>query len=424
MTRSERPGAAVRLRLFATASGGALAALAVLSAAACLDDLPAATAASGADGGGDSGPVTVAPPSCGDGIVQRDAGEVCDPGPDASMSAAASCAPGACQQVLCPAGGFVDPTSDHCYFPLGGGHENLAASVSGCAALGAHVVTFDDAREESFVDDSFGDAGPYWIALQLVTPASTKPEYDVGSIDEPGWRSTCSGCYGQTIPAGAVDFGNVCKLGTVAGLAQCVAHAPAGVAYFGAPCSGTCGGSEDDAGAPVHALCEREPAGLSAQTCDDAGVCITVASTASMYELITDPLDESAASAVCRSKSGPGGAHGHLVVFQTAEERAQLSHELAARTQPGLPELTYWVGLENRGTSAIPQWTWVDGAPASDYAPEWADGEPTAGSLAYGLVALADSGSPLSRQLLQTDSNASTPRTFVCEFDGPDGGTP
>ena len=69
----------------------------------------------------------IAPPSqpsfCGDGVINPDAGEECDPGPDASAAALLACpltpAPG-CQVGNCPSDGgtfaFSDPASHHCYF--------------------------------------------------------------------------------------------------------------------------------------------------------------------------------------------------------------------------------------------------------------------------------------------------------------------
>jgi hypothetical protein len=392
----------------------ALVSLAVLALEACLHDLPAdAYVPGGGDAATDGAPA--ASPVCGDGIIERDLGESCDPGPDAAVTAASSCDPAHCT-VLCPDGGFVGPTNDHCYFTLDAGHVSQSSATSGCAAQGAHVVTFDSDGEEGFVDRSFGDAGPYWLPLQLDTPVDAKPVYDVGAIDEPGWRSTCSGCYGTTIPAGAIDFVNVCKL--TAGM--CVAHGPASTGYVGVDCAGTCA----DAGLLVHAVCEREPAGYSGQSCDDGGLCLTLKATSSTYELVSDrALTWPDAQQACLGKGG------HLVVFETAEERAQLSHELAGRIQAGSPELEYWVGLHNTSSSSIPAWTWVNEMPVAAYPLEWADGEPSAGYVwAYGLLSASAMNTNFDRQLLKTnlenDNGVQITLPFVCEFEGTDGGGP
>ena len=83
---------------------GLLGGAAGLSLAACLADLPPAESADG-DGGGtqDSAVDGAANARCGDGIIQRDAGEQCDPG---TQDAADTCSAD-CQAILCPDGGFV-----------------------------------------------------------------------------------------------------------------------------------------------------------------------------------------------------------------------------------------------------------------------------------------------------------------------------
>ena len=383
-----------------------------LLVAACLADLPAPGTFT--DGGGAEASVLDAArpaPRCGDGILQRDAGEACDPGD----SGALGCDPVHCS-IVCP-GGFVGPTSDHCYFPLDGGKIASSAAIAACTAQGAHLVTYGGLNEQQLVDDHFGEAGgPYWLGLQLVTPVDVKPMYDVGTVNEPGWRSTCSGCYGPVLTAGAVEFVNLCKVLSPG----CVAHGPNGPADFAVNCEGSCG----DAGGIfadllVHGLCEREPPGLSGQDCDDGGVCITLKSSASFYELVLTPLARPEAAAVC------AGKNGHLVVFQTPEERAQLSAELVARTQPGTPQLEYWVGLSNPSTTSTPAWVWEDRTPVAGYPLEWGDGEPSPSTYpwAYGLVDRSVDDTSFDRQLLRAVTGDVT-LPFVCEFDGRDGGAP
>ena len=403
------------------ALASAAAGLGGVSVAACLVALPATDPFDGgSDGEADagSGDASRAPARCGDGIIQRAAGEVCDPGPDAGAPSASGCSAN-CTSVLCPAGGFQSPLNDHCYFALDAGNVSMGKAASGCAAQGAHLVTFDDDAEESFIDQSFQDAGgAYWMALSI-DALESDPVYDVGSVNEPGWRASCTGCYGPLLlPKLETSFPNVCK-GTAAG--PCVAHNPSSPFFFGAPCSGSCdadagtsavGDGSADAAAAVHAVCEREPAGYAAQPCDGEGVCITLAAGTSTYELVTTQLTWPDAQAAC----GQAHAGGHLVVFDSAGERAMLSHELSARTQAGTPELEYWVGLQNLSTSAVTAWTWVDGAPVASKPLEWGDGEPTTGTFAYGKVLLAAESMTFDRQLLHAETGVDTPRPYVCEF--------
>jgi hypothetical protein len=75
----------------------------------CLPDISPAKPA-GFDGGGEGGVVVVPPAQCGNGVIELDAGEQCDPG-EAGAIGCSSC------QIACE-GGFVDDTSGHCYFAL------------------------------------------------------------------------------------------------------------------------------------------------------------------------------------------------------------------------------------------------------------------------------------------------------------------
>ena len=423
MTRSGRPGRTGPFRTLGAVLGAA-AALGLVSAAACLADLPPYDAdggTGGQDGGGAAPKDATAAPFCGDGIIQRAAGEVCDPGPDAGTISSCSAD---CTVIICP-GGLVGPANDHCYFVPDGGNVAMSRAAAECAALGAHVVTFDDVDEQDEVDGFFGaDGGTYWIALtQDATQAD--PIYDVGSVNEPGWRASCSGCYGPTLKAGQTSFLNFCKAFFVA--APCVAHTPTNPAFIGVSCSGSC---EADASAVedadtgvlgVHALCEREPAGLTGVPCDDGGVCITLKDRSSSYELVMSPATWAAAQTACTQKTSSSGAHGHLVVFNMRDERAQLSRELSARLQPGAPELNYWVGLQYVASDAGGAWTWVGGHPETVYPSEWADGEPSpsTGPLAFATVEVVAESTTFDRQLLHAGFDQDSPLPYVCEFETP-----
>ena len=134
-------------------------------------------------------PPTVGP-VCGDGLVSPDAGEVCDPGPDAALLARAACP--SCSKVGC--GGnlpFVDPSSSHCYFSLGNASEIDAAGAS-CEANGAHVVRFVSEGEVSFVANQA--ATTYWVGLKELV-AGDRTWLPSEATNEPGWSSQCPGCF-------------------------------------------------------------------------------------------------------------------------------------------------------------------------------------------------------------------------------------
>src|SRR5688500_7454739 len=76
---------------------------------ACLPELSPLKGALAADAGEDTSP-TAPVNACGDGFIDDDAGERCDPGEAVATSTTCiDCA------IQCT-GGFIDPESGHCYF--------------------------------------------------------------------------------------------------------------------------------------------------------------------------------------------------------------------------------------------------------------------------------------------------------------------
>jgi hypothetical protein len=211
-------------------------ALALGATWACLPDLAVSTPA----------PTS----SCGDGFIDQDAGEECDPGPDGGTSTCLEC------RVACAVASYpttIDPSSNHCYFEPGL-TPTEALAVSGCEAAGGHVVRFVSQAELSFVS-TWATTAPLWVGLGLEQDGW----YPNEPTPEPGWVAGCPGCF-----AGGDDGGAVLDGGT---LQRCA------LAYdTTSPWRATvCGKSH-------WTVCEREPVGTRARSCG-SNVCFTVAAT-------------------------------------------------------------------------------------------------------------------------------------------------
>src|SRR5262249_15389449 len=94
---------------------------------------------------------------------------------------------------------FLDPSSNHCYFIAPSASKSIDASAEACEAAGAHLVRIVSDREMATVASTSG-FDQYWIGLRK-SPALPSFPPDELTI-EPGYTSTCPGCYGR-IPSDA-----------------------------------------------------------------------------------------------------------------------------------------------------------------------------------------------------------------------------
>jgi hypothetical protein len=338
--------------------GGAAAAVAVV--AACLPDLAAVA------------PPAVPGPGCGDGFIDLDAGEQCDPGETG--------APGCKACVVdCP-GGYVDDASNHCYFRVGDGGDFPAANAA-CALSNGHVVTFASNEELQRVYAwAKATTSTFWVDLINTGGNSAgsgwTPQMQ-GQDREPGWTSTCSGCFAET----PLDAGG----------GQCaVARA---TQQLWAP-----------SGCPSvrNVLCEREPPGDLAQICNGA-ICIALRKTfgTKRYLYIAQEATADDARSFCESLDG-----GHLVILRTAEEREQLWHGLAALASP---PSQFWIGLSRDDGGA---WAWDDRTSVDAAASQWAANQPSAAGIDRAYVWQLDF---VADSQLAHNTGDGGPLPFVCE---------
>jgi hypothetical protein len=333
-----------------------------LLAFACIPDLPAVGALvndasvdqdAGADAAVDADAEAAAPPAtpyCGDGVIQLDRGEQCDPGTpaDAASSVCSEC------KMICPAdGGFVWPSNNHCYTYDGTQAAALLEAANHCATpTGTHVVTFASDEELQAVVAALRP-GNAWVGYDPV--AGVPNEYTAFANFEPGWAPTCPGCFAHTDDASA----------PLPGVAEgCVeAVADAGAPWQQYPCS---------AAPKISVVCEREPTGLQTQRCD-GGTCIDLPYTHAekRYVLLATKMGGDTAETQCEALGGT------LVVLETRDEREQLWYALYR--MGGTPG-SFWIGLsEQNGV-----WSWADDAGADAYPPPWGNKQPDGnGSRAY-----------------------------------------
>jgi hypothetical protein len=381
------------LRLKGTVAGAAacLAACATgawVAVAACIPDLPpdassAADASLDADAAVEAAPPS--PPRCGDGIIQLDRGEHCDPGLTLAPDASSQSCTGDCQ-IVCSASpaGFVWSENDHCYSFDGQEATSLDQQAVGRCTAGSHVVTF--ASEDEFQAAVANlQPGAFWVGLDPVVGSTN--QYTPLALFEPGWDPTCTGCYAHSVDAAAPLPG---------GPQSCVEALSDAASWQQYPC--------DDAG-KIHVVCEREPTGVHSQSCD-AGVCIDLVWTHAQkrYVFVSTKTSGDDAETQCAALGGT------LVVLQSRDEREQLWHELAhmaGRTPPG----SIWIGLSLRGGA----WVWEDDASPDAYPPPWGDKQPGGnGSRAY-LVETLMPPTPVDTTLAKNDVDALTLLPFVCQ---------
>jgi hypothetical protein len=337
---------------------------------ACVPDLPAdMSASSSGSGSGASGSSSgIIPPGCGDGYIDLEAGEQCDPG--SAGSGVGGCNLDCTMQCSADAG-FVWAKNNHCYQLSGVASSLYGATRNVCDPPGtaqpAHVATFASEEEFTAVAPRV-NASWFWVGLQ---EPSNNNDYTSVAQFEPGWLMQCSGCYVHTTD---VTMG-LPKSGVVGtGGAYCV-QASSDLkqrAWQMVPCSGI------NPGLPV--VCEREPVGTQAHPCD-AGTCIDLVWThgtkSYVYGAQSLPADQ--AEAACR------GMGGRLVVLRSRDEREQLWKELGKLTSGvgvsvwiGLSEVASTVGDAGTSDGSPPAdgsapgvWVWDDDAGVDAYVSPW-----------------------------------------------------
>ncbi|HEY2515736.1 MAG TPA: C-type lectin domain-containing protein [Polyangiaceae bacterium] len=333
-------------------------AIALGAAWACLPDLAA--------------PVV---PFCGDGYVDPDAGEECDPGSVDGSAACIGC------QVHC--GGtlpFVDPGSHHCYFGAAD-NSDIDGSAAGCEASGAHLVRFASEAELKYVV-ARTPTGPFWVGLEQSSSAAWLP---LEGTREPGWAASCSGCYAHADGGFPIegDAGGPCV----------VSQNMTQESWTQALCR-----TKGVGKVTRFTMCEREPAGLRARPCG-AYVCLTAAVTEARkhYVLLNQRASASEAPGACNQ------AGASLVILESAAEREEIGEAIGAQTV--LPDAKdYWVGLVQGANGA---WAWEgDGGLVP---PPWGDSEPKspspAAGRAYALVAAGLVDSELVRAAASTETH-------------------
>jgi hypothetical protein len=375
--------ACTRVRLlvllrFAVVPAALAAVTAVACLVACLPDLvlPAAE---------DAGP----PSLCGDGIIEPDAGEQCDPGSGegGTTTACREC------RVACVVGSdstTIDPTTNHCYFEPGSTVQETDA-VSACEVAGGHVVRFVSANELAFVTN-WAATRPFWVGIVSQTGGWFPNE----STPEPGWTPDCQGCF-----AGGSDGGDIAKGTSAADTGRCVSGGQG--TWSESICSSTVKGFS------LWTVCEREALGTRATRCGN-NTCLTVTATqdAKSYVLMPTPLVANDATLACSSLGG------RLAIFGSAEEREQVAYEIAS--QRTLPQIGLWIGLS---TDALGAWAW-DVADAGMTPLPWGFDQPGGVAVvgrAFSLVAQGQSApdSELARVGNATDAGAET-HIPLCEI--------
>lgn len=356
---------------------------------ACLPDLVL-----GSPDAGEAGP------SCGDGVVELERGEQCDPGAGGAVGCSASCT------IDCD-GGAVDDASGHCYFWVANVDSTSFAS-SQCDPLGAHIVSFVDPAETAFVQSQAKNlpraaGGASWLSLlqQALPNDAGATVYTAGGMPypTPGWAYTCPGCY-AVVEAGAQDIAR-----PQSGNPQpCVDWRKLGGYWVQASCSL----GFDDAGNlnKTSVLCEREPPGSFAAPCasSDAGaVCVKVPRTfgTKRYE-----LGPARAFDVARAECNAQG--GVLARFESSGER----EEVVAAIAPFLVTSDFWIGLSFDGDAGA--WKWDDGAAAPTQFPTpWGDLQPSVDAGAASIH--VDSGS-FDTGLARAQSDTSQTFQYLCQL--------
>jgi hypothetical protein len=362
--------------------------VAVLAAVSCIPDL-ASLAATGDAGGPDQVAADVAQPYCGDGIIQLEAGEQCDPGALADGATGAQGCTRDCR-MDCD-GGFVWNRNNHCYAEQAAADTILGAAQR-CGVASPHVVTFASIDELTAVTTAI-DAGAFWVGLQ---PDELQGGYYALAAYEPGWSTSCPGCFANTpVPTHPLPGDGGCVRGFV-DLSR---------SWEAVGCA--------DGG--FHRLiCEREPTGRQSTVCE-AGVCIDLVVTSGMkrYVYVRDVASPDDAEQRCHSLGGT------LVVLQSRDEREQLWKELSRLPGGGTPTVI-WIGLSVAagGSPDAGPWVWDDDAAADAYPSPWGNRQPLGGQMRAYLYQNGGAQPQLLDDTLGRNDTAKTMPTFpyVCQL--------
>lgn len=358
--------------------GGAAAAASVTGiVVSCLPDLDAVPAQTDSAAG-----------LCGNGRIDIDAGEQCDPGTKGSVPGCSHC------QLQCDAGegqygSYVDPSSDHCYFLLSQ-EAGPFDKASACSEQRAHVVTLGTA-EEYVTLTNFGNLRlmeepvGFWLGVREIPPdagADAAPDVTPDAapdgpyravVDEPGFSSHLGECMGCFVP-----FTTRGGLVPSREPASCVSWSRNTPRWSATEC---------DAG-NVMTLCEREPSGSRSYPCGDL-LCfdvLTEARQGTRKTYVWNPSGEKvtadSGASFCDGLSDAGLSS--LVVFQTPQQREQIFYELMHLPLPphAGPPTDFWVGLTSRrfgrkdGGFGPVTWLWDDGRVHPPL--PWGDQEPVA----------------------------------------------
>jgi hypothetical protein len=256
--------------------------------------------------------------------------------------------------------------------------------------VSGHVVTFASERELGLVATS-ARFSPFWIGLRQT--ANLSDEYTtVDDLDEPGWSTTCAGCYAHVNPGEKITTGAKYNGNCVTGEQDDTLPAH--------PWHASICGAVGDASVTRETICEREPLGTRASYCGGP-ICFTVPATLGRKSYSLDPSALSAADAIteCNSRGG------RLVVYESAEEREQVASVVATETVS--PVTTFWIGLASNAGA----WAWDD--PSGITPLPWGMGEPSldaSTARAYVTTARGAVDSDLARA-----GDPSEAHPFVCE---------
>jgi hypothetical protein len=325
------------------AAGSAMA-----TVASCIPDLQSSPTDAGAP---------LAADFCGDGIIDLNAGEQCDPGPGAGDAGIGGCSPSC--QMQCPSGALPWSSNHHCYQAAGPSLSFKAAT--GVCTGGSHVATFASEEEFQQVLPLLDSGRPFWVWLETTSSTYPGPPY------EPGWQPSCAGCYAHT-PTPDAMLPRLADASFEGGVDDCVvALGDPQEPWQRYPCRGL-------SHQLVDVVCELEPVGKQSTPCE-AGICIDLVKThpGKRYVYQAKPASADSAKMACIALGGS------LVVLQSNDEREQLWRELSRLTV--VPK-GVWIGLSqiSAGSRRVPaSWAWDNGKPATgpDACPsEWATGQP------------------------------------------------